>query len=50
MAQEWAQTADDIVWRRSKLGLRMSAEQVDALARWIRRERAEPAVPQDARQ
>ena len=25
-AREWAQTADDILWRRSKLGLRVDAE------------------------
>ena len=25
--QEWAETADDILWRRSKLGLRFTAEQ-----------------------
>jgi glycerol-3-phosphate dehydrogenase len=24
--EEWAQTADDILWRRTKLGLRTSAE------------------------
>ncbi len=29
--QEWAARAEDVVWRRSKLGLRMSAEQVAAL-------------------
>ena len=28
MTNEWAQTADDVLWRRSKLGLRISA--VDA--------------------
>ena len=25
---EWAQTADDVLWRRSKLGLRASAAEV----------------------
>ena len=30
---EWARTAADVVWRRSKLGLRMTAEQVAALDR-----------------
>jgi glycerol-3-phosphate dehydrogenase len=35
MAQEWALTAEDIVWRRSKLGLRLSAAQLAALDRWI---------------
>jgi glycerol-3-phosphate dehydrogenase len=27
MTKEWAQTADDVLWRRSKLGLRLSASQ-----------------------
>ncbi|HYG91592.1 MAG TPA: glycerol-3-phosphate dehydrogenase, partial [Azospirillum sp.] len=31
MREEWAQTAEDVLWRRSKLGLRLSAEQVRAL-------------------
>ena len=44
MTEEWAQTAEDIVWRRSKLGLRLSADQVAALDRWIARERAEHAI------
>ncbi len=30
---EWAQTADDVLWRRSKLGLLASKEQVAALER-----------------
>ena len=28
MTREWAMTADDIVWRRSKLGLRLSAAEI----------------------
>jgi glycerol-3-phosphate dehydrogenase len=35
MANEWAATAEDIVWRRSKLGLRMSAAEIAALEEWI---------------
>lgn len=35
IAQEWACTADDIVWRRSKLGLRMSPDEIAALDAWI---------------
>lgn len=31
MREEWAQTAADVLWRRSKLGLRLSAEQARAL-------------------
>jgi glycerol-3-phosphate dehydrogenase len=32
MRKEWAQTADDVLWRRSKLGLRFSQVQRAALA------------------
>ncbi len=35
MAHEWARSADDIVWRRSKLGLRLSADEIAALEDWI---------------
>jgi glycerol-3-phosphate dehydrogenase len=35
MAVEWARTADDIVWRRSKLGLRLTADEITAIADWI---------------
>jgi glycerol-3-phosphate dehydrogenase len=38
--QEWAETADDILWRRSKLGLFLSREQKDALARFVDETRA----------
>jgi glycerol-3-phosphate dehydrogenase len=31
VAQEWARSADDIVWRRSKLGLHLTAAQIAAL-------------------
>ncbi len=31
MAHEYARTAEDIVWRRTKLGLRMSADEIAAL-------------------
>lgn len=31
MREEWARTAEDVLWRRSKLGLRLDAEQVAAL-------------------
>lgn len=31
MAQEFARTAEDVAWRRSKLGLRMTDAQIDAL-------------------
>ena len=35
MVNEWACDADDVVWRRSKLGLVMSAEEVAALDAWM---------------
>lgn len=35
MAQEWARTAEDVVWRRSKLGLRLSASEIAALDTWM---------------
>src|SRR5450631_426949 len=35
MASEWALSADDIVWRRSKLGLRLSASEIAAIDDWI---------------
>jgi glycerol-3-phosphate dehydrogenase len=35
MAEEWALTAEDIVWRRSKLGLRLSRQEIAALEAWI---------------
>jgi glycerol-3-phosphate dehydrogenase len=35
---EWATNADDIVWRRSKLGLVMSDAQIAALDTWMQSE------------
>jgi glycerol-3-phosphate dehydrogenase len=35
MAQEWARFADDILWRRSKLGLTMTPQDRDALAAFM---------------
>jgi len=35
MAKEYAVTAADVVWRRSKLGLRMTADQIAALDRFM---------------
>ncbi len=34
--REWARSAADILWRRSKLGLRLDAQQAEALDLWIR--------------
>src|SRR5208282_6092452 len=35
MTKEWALTADDVLWRRSKLGLRLSDSQRAALDRFM---------------
>jgi glycerol-3-phosphate dehydrogenase len=35
MEREWAQTEDDVLWRRSKLGLRLSPEERGRLARFM---------------
>jgi glycerol-3-phosphate dehydrogenase len=37
VANEWARTADDILWRRTKLGLRLSADEVAALAAYLQK-------------
>ena len=45
--REWAVTAEDILWRRSKLGLRLSKDQQAYLAEWL--ESAEPAKARAAK-
>ncbi|QFU09233.1 Aerobic glycerol-3-phosphate dehydrogenase [Rhodobacteraceae bacterium THAF1] len=35
MEREYARTAEDIVWRRTKLGLRMSEDEIAALDAWM---------------
>jgi glycerol-3-phosphate dehydrogenase len=35
ISSEWARTAEDIVWRRSKLGLRLSPAEIAAIDEWI---------------
>ena len=35
MEKEYARRAEDVVWRRSKLGLRMNAEQIAYLDQWM---------------
>jgi glycerol-3-phosphate dehydrogenase len=32
--QEWARSADDVLWRRTKLGLHLTAAQRQDVARW----------------
>ncbi|AMO98634.1 glycerol-3-phosphate dehydrogenase domain protein [Collimonas arenae] len=47
MRNEWALTADDILWRRSKLGLRLDASEVARLTAWLESQQAQ-AAPQPA--
>ncbi len=35
MTREYARTAEDVVWRRNKLGLRLSPEEIAALDAWM---------------
>lgn len=35
MDKEWARTAEDVVWRRSKAGLRMTSDEIDQLNTWM---------------
>jgi glycerol-3-phosphate dehydrogenase len=39
ISNEWACTADDVVWRRSKLGLRLTPDEIAALDEWIKTHR-----------
>ena len=40
MREEWAEDAADVIWRRSKLGLRVSPAQVSVLENFMARQRA----------
>ncbi len=44
MAHEWATCADDVLWRRTKLGLVLSKEEAAALEDWMQRAAASPAA------
>ncbi|MCA0433593.1 MAG: glycerol-3-phosphate dehydrogenase [Proteobacteria bacterium] len=39
-SKEWARSADDILWRRSKLGLHMKADEQEALRAYLGEDRA----------
>jgi glycerol-3-phosphate dehydrogenase len=43
MEHEWARTADDVLWRRSKLGLRLGAIEARRLDIWMREARLDAA-------
>jgi len=44
MENEWARTAEDVIWRRTKLGLRLTAEEVAALDAFMTAERQSGAI------
>ena len=44
MSREYALTAEDVVWRRSKLGLRLTPEEISALDAWMAKARKGSAV------
>ena len=56
MAKEWARFPDDILWRRSKLGLTMAPGDRDALAAFMatpgrdRADYADPGIPAGLRE
>lgn len=39
MEKEYARTAEDVVWRRSRLGLRMTQNEIAELEDWMQRHR-----------
>ena len=39
VAHEWAQTAEDILWRRTKHRLHLSADEQAAFAKWFEAQR-----------
>lgn len=41
LTREWARTADDVLWRRTKLGLHFDAAQVATLSAWLAQKVAE---------
>jgi glycerol-3-phosphate dehydrogenase len=47
MSVEWARTAEDVVWRRSKLGLRLSSDEIAAIDDWMAARRPVPETPLD---
>ncbi len=48
MRYEWAQQADDLLWRRSKLGLRLDDGQKERLAKWMQAHQAEHITNKNA--
>ena len=36
MKYEWAETAEDVVWRRSKIGIRLSTKEITKIDQWMK--------------
>lgn len=49
LANEWAITAQDIVWRRSKVGLFMTGDEIDSLQSWLNLAYDKPDTPAKAK-
>jgi glycerol-3-phosphate dehydrogenase len=45
MQEEWARTPEDVLWRRTKLGLRFTAPQIADLDDWMAEARQHVALP-----
>jgi glycerol-3-phosphate dehydrogenase len=45
MRREWAEKAADILWRRTKLGLRLTKDQIAALDLFVAERHSEPKAP-----
>ena len=41
MRKEYAKVADDVIWRRTKLGLRMTEAEIAALDTWMAAQRGD---------
>lgn len=48
MDREWAQTASDVLWRRSKLGLHFTNAEADALGAWMAEKRGQASGERSA--
>jgi glycerol-3-phosphate dehydrogenase len=44
MDAEWARTAEDVLWRRSKLGLRLTRDEAAGLDNWMNEARKMPPL------
>ncbi|HSF92597.1 MAG TPA: glycerol-3-phosphate dehydrogenase C-terminal domain-containing protein, partial [Paracoccaceae bacterium] len=47
ITQEYARKAEDVVWRRTKLGLRMTVDQIAALDQWMANNNLDTAAKGD---